>query len=91
MVAPFLSAPARTGRPRRWPLRRVLHGVLHMLRHLRTLRAVLRLRRDALADALRRHLGPGCLPHIPAGTLRLPERHRLRCRSGARDAPPVRD
>lgn len=40
-------------------------------RHLRTLRAALRDRRDALAVALRRHLGPGCLPHLPAGGLHL--------------------
>jgi len=40
-------------------------------RHLRTLRAALRLRRDALAAALQRHLGPGCLPHMPAGGLHL--------------------
>lgn len=40
-------------------------------RHLRTLRAALRLRRDALAAAVRRHLGPGCLPHLPVGGLHL--------------------
>ena len=40
-------------------------------RHLRTLRAALRARRDALAAALHRHLGPGCLPHLPAGGLHL--------------------
>ena len=46
-------------------------------RHLAVLRASLRRRRDALAASLRRHLGPGCLPHVPAGGLhlwvRLPE------------------
>ena len=40
-------------------------------RHLRSLRAGLRLRRDALAAAVRRHLGPGCLPTLPAGGLHL--------------------
>ena len=40
-------------------------------RHLRALRSALRLRRDALAAALRRHLGPRCLPHLPAGGLHL--------------------
>jgi len=40
-------------------------------RHLRALRTALRARRDALATALHRHLGPGCLPHLPAGGLHL--------------------
>ena len=40
-------------------------------RHLRGLRNALRVRRDALAGALRRHLGAGCLPHLPAGGLHL--------------------
>lgn len=40
-------------------------------RYLRTLRAALRVRRDAMAAALHRHLGPGCLPHLPAGGLHL--------------------
>ena len=40
-------------------------------RHLRTLNAALRVRRDTLAAALRRHLGPDCLPHLPAGGLHL--------------------
>jgi DNA-binding transcriptional MocR family regulator len=41
------------------------------LRHLKALRAALRLRRDALAAALRVHLGPACLPHLPSGGLHL--------------------
>lgn len=32
LVAPFLPAPARTGRTRRWPLRRILDAILHVLR-----------------------------------------------------------
>lgn len=40
-------------------------------RHLRHLRAGLRLRRDALAGALRRALGPDCLPALPRGGLHL--------------------
>ncbi len=46
-------------------------------RHLRTLRAALRARRDALADAVRAHLGAAALPRLPSGGLhlwvRLPE------------------
>ena len=45
--------------PRCWP------------RHLRTLRGSLRDRRDALAGALRRHLGADCLPALPRGGLHL--------------------
>ncbi len=40
-------------------------------RRLRALCAALRARRDALAAALRRHLGPDCLPVLPAGGLHL--------------------
>lgn len=40
-------------------------------RHLRRLRMALRERRDALASALRTHLGPDCLPHMPSGGLHL--------------------
>ena len=40
-------------------------------RHLRGLRAALRTRRDSLAAALHRHLGPGCLPNLPRGGLHL--------------------
>ncbi len=40
-------------------------------RYLKALRAALRERRDILAAALQRHLGPGCLPHLPAGGLHL--------------------
>lgn len=40
-------------------------------RHLRALRTALRTRRDALAAALRRHLGPDCLPSLPTGGLHL--------------------
>lgn len=40
-------------------------------RHLRGLRAALRSRRDALAAALRHHLGPDCLPALPTGGLHL--------------------
>ena len=40
-------------------------------RHLRGLRSALRERRDGLVSALRRHLGPDCLPHVPAGGLHL--------------------
>ena len=40
-------------------------------RHLRSLRAALRVRRDALAAALRLHLGPDSLPNLPAGGLHL--------------------
>jgi DNA-binding transcriptional MocR family regulator len=40
-------------------------------RHLRALCAALRARRDALAAALRTHLGPECLPLLPAGGLHL--------------------
>ncbi len=40
-------------------------------RHLRTLRTALRNRRDALAIALRLHLGPDCLPNLPTGGLHL--------------------
>ena len=32
IVAPFLPAPARTGRPWRWPVRKVLDAILHVLR-----------------------------------------------------------
>lgn len=32
LVAPFMPAPARTGRPRRWPMRAVMDGVLYVLR-----------------------------------------------------------
>jgi transposase len=32
LVAPFLPAPARTGRPRRWPLRTILDAILYVLR-----------------------------------------------------------
>lgn len=46
-------------------------------RHLRGLRAALRARRDALAAAVRAHLGPNSLPLLPSGGLhlwvRLPE------------------
>jgi len=40
-------------------------------RHLRGLRTALRMRRDALAAALRAHLGPDCLAHVPVGGLHL--------------------
>jgi len=40
-------------------------------RHLRSLRAALRTRRDALAAALRHHLGPDCLKQLPSGGLHL--------------------
>ena len=40
-------------------------------RHLRLLRTALRQRRDALADAVRRHLGAAALPRLPAGGLHL--------------------
>ena len=40
-------------------------------RHLRSLRAALRIRRDAMAAALLRHLGPDCVPALPAGGLHL--------------------
>jgi DNA-binding transcriptional MocR family regulator len=47
-------------------------------RHLKALRAGLRMRRDALVRALHSELGPGVLPLIPAGGLhlwaRLPDR-----------------
>ena len=32
LVAPFMPAPAKTGRPRLWPMRLVLDGVLYILR-----------------------------------------------------------
>jgi transposase len=32
LVAPFLPAPARTGRPRRWPMRLILDAILYVLR-----------------------------------------------------------
>ena len=32
VVAPFMPAPAKVGRPRRWPMRLVFDGVLHVLR-----------------------------------------------------------
>ena len=32
IVAPFLPAPARTGRPRRWPMRTILDAILYVLR-----------------------------------------------------------
>jgi transposase len=32
LVAPVLPAPAGTGRPRRWPLRRILDAILYVLR-----------------------------------------------------------
>ena len=40
-------------------------------RYLKVLRAGLRDRRDTLAAALRQHLGPTCLSHLPAGGLHL--------------------
>jgi len=40
-------------------------------RHMRNLRTSLRHRRDALALAVRTHLGPESLPHIPKGGLHL--------------------
>ncbi len=40
-------------------------------RHLRRLRTALRARRDALARALRDHLGPACLEEVPRGGLHL--------------------
>ena len=40
-------------------------------RHLRLLRAALRTRRDAMAAALRTHLGKDCLPTFPIGGLHL--------------------
>lgn len=40
-------------------------------RHLRALRSGLRQRRDGLAAAVRRHLGPEALPRLPAGGLHL--------------------
>lgn len=40
-------------------------------RHLKVLRAGLRVRRDALVSALRAELGPTSLPLIPAGGLHL--------------------
>ena len=40
-------------------------------RHLRSLCAALRTRRNGLADALRLQLGPDCLPNLPAGGLHL--------------------
>jgi DNA-binding transcriptional MocR family regulator len=40
-------------------------------RHLRSLRAALRTRRDALATALRHDLGPDCLKQLPSGGLHL--------------------
>src|SRR5215204_1505653 len=32
LVAPFLPAPAKTGRPRRWSLRAILDAILYVLR-----------------------------------------------------------
>ena len=32
VVAPFMPAPAKVGRPRRWPMRLVMDGVLYVLR-----------------------------------------------------------
>ena len=32
ILAPFLPAPARTGRPRRWPLRAIVDAILYVLR-----------------------------------------------------------
>src|SRR3712207_3529808 len=32
LIAPFLPAPARTGRPRRWPMRLILDAILYVLR-----------------------------------------------------------
>ena len=32
IVAPFLPSPAKTGRPRRWPLRTILDAILYVLR-----------------------------------------------------------
>jgi transposase len=32
LVAPFLPVPARTGRPRRWPMRSILDAILYVLR-----------------------------------------------------------
>ena len=32
VVAPYLSAPPRTGRPRRWPMRAVMDAILYVLR-----------------------------------------------------------
>ena len=40
-------------------------------RHLRSLCAALRNQRNLLASALRRHLGPDCLPSLPVGGLHL--------------------
>jgi DNA-binding transcriptional MocR family regulator len=40
-------------------------------RHLRALCVALRTRRDAMASALRAHVGPDCLPILPAGGLHL--------------------
>lgn len=40
-------------------------------RHLKSLRASLRERRDALAAAVREHLGEEALPHVPGGGLHL--------------------
>ena len=38
LVAPVLPAPAGTGRPRRWPLRRIPDAILHVLRRPPALR-----------------------------------------------------
>ncbi len=40
-------------------------------RHLRSVRAALRRRRDGLAGSVREHLGPGSLPRLPSGGLHL--------------------
>ena len=32
LVEPFLPSPARTGRPRSWPMRRVVDAILYVLR-----------------------------------------------------------
>ncbi len=32
VLEPFLPLPSRVGRPRKWPLRRIVEAILHLLR-----------------------------------------------------------
>jgi transposase len=83
LLEPFLPPPSHVGRPRKWPLRRIVEAILYLLRG----GAVLPARLDGAAlvpaqgtSVLRRHLR--CHQNHPRevqqkGMLKLPQKLRL--------------
>ena len=77
IVAPFLPEPARTGRPRRWPMRLIVDAILYVLR---TGGAWRHRPREFLALA---HGPPLVLVPVAGGLVRAPRSRSDPSRSGA--------